>query len=154
MRMPNKYGGVGSTRSCRDWYVAATYKNPPCSLLPRKLWLKKECPRLPTTLPMKKKCSLLHQIESYIKNLKSFLEGGKKIHIKLTLLPEAFMSINHTRNNDLLHTGAQVTSCAKVCNLLWSNCCRPEPPKPWYLWLIHLWWYMYSVTITGRKSIL
>lgn len=54
MRMPNKYGGVGSIRSCRDWYVAATYKNPPCSLLPRKLWLKKECPRLPTMLPVNK----------------------------------------------------------------------------------------------------
>ena len=65
--------------------------------------------------------------------------GEKKIHIKLTLPPEALVCINHTRDNDLLHTGAQVTSCAEVHNQLWNNCCRLEPPKPWCLQQIHLW---------------
>lgn len=55
IRIPNKYGGVGSTKSCSDWYAGVTYKNPPCSLLLRKLWLKNECPKLPTTLPAKQK---------------------------------------------------------------------------------------------------
>lgn len=83
-----------------------------------------------------------------------FSEGGKNIRIKLSLLPEVLMSINHTGTNALLHTGAQVTSCGKVHKLLWSNLCRLKPPKPWYLHLIHLWRYTSSVTTIGSDLIL
>lgn len=57
----------------------------------------------------------------------------------ISLLLKALMPINNTRNNDLLHTGAQV-SVGQNCEICYGIMRRLKKPKPWYLCLIHLWW--------------